>query len=429
MKKNFQLVKTLFLVTKVLKHPDPSKPFYLQTDASDYAIGGHLYQLNEYGEKKAILFLSRTLQSSEKNYTTTEKELLAILYCLEKARYIVLGTDLTILTDNHALVFLKTCRLLNARLTRWILAIQDYNFKIIHQAGIQNQVADTLSRIRLNQPTDLIDEPNSEILITYFERINDPLVLSKLKNLPILQQEDPVLGPHYEKCCEEATSQVNKENIKNNYRLYNGILYQKHNNKWLVAVPNELINELIWESHKYYMHCGQKKCLSILQENFIFKNMGRKIRTILITCDICQKCKYNQHPTYGIAKGISCTGKNDQLAVDIIGPLPTGQGNVNYIFITLDIYTKFVKLYPLRKANTKNILLKLFNDYIPNYGKPTKIQSDNGTQFKSKKWIQELEEHNILPIFNPIYHPKSNMAERPIKEIKRCLRTYCNKNH
>ena len=57
--------------------------------------------------------MSRTLQSSEKNYTTTEKELLAILYCLEKARYIVLGTDLTILTDNHALVFLKTCRLLN----------------------------------------------------------------------------------------------------------------------------------------------------------------------------------------------------------------------------------------------------------------------------------------------------------------------------
>lgn len=425
----FKEIKKLFIKANVLVHPDPSKTYYLQTDASDMAIGGHLYQYDDTGKKAAIIFMSRALQPVEKSYTTTEKELLSIVYCLQKVRYIVLGSRLKILTDNHALTFLKTCKLLNARLTRWILALQDYNFEIEHCKGSENPVADALSRIIYSDTSHDPQDPDQDLLVAHFERKPDPDLLNKLRDLPRLQLEDPILGHPYNTLVTENPAFPPYQETNRIYRIHNQILYQKHNNKWLIRVPECLIDDLIWECHNYYMHCGTKKCTTLLQESFIFKNMGRRIRTLLASCDICQHCKTNHRPPQGLAQGITCIDKNDQLAVDIIGPLPTSRGNVKYILIVLDIFTKFVRLYPLRTATTKNILNKMLNIHFPEFGLPKKVQSDNGTQFKSKQWINKLEELGIKLIFNPLYHPRSNMSERPIKEVKRCLRTYCHTNH
>ena len=97
-------------------------------------------------------------QERRKNYFTTEKELLAIVQCLKKFRIYILGQPLTIITDNKALTFIKKCHLNNTRITRWILAIQEYNFEILHCKGKENIVADILSRYpedeELNEPLD-----------------------------------------------------------------------------------------------------------------------------------------------------------------------------------------------------------------------------------------------------------------------------------
>lgn len=424
----FKEIKQLFLNANVLKHPDPNKTYYLQTDASDIAIGGHLYQYDEQGKKAAIIFISRALKPAERHYTTTEKELISVVHCLQKVRYIILGSKLVIQTDNQAITFLKTCKLINARLTRWILALQDFNFTIEHCRGIDNPVADALSRVKYSNATQSVDEPDHDLLVAHFERIPDPALLQKLQDLPKLQQEDTITKIPYNSL-RTPTSPQEYEKISKQFLIHGQILYQLHNNKWLVRVPEALIDDLIWECHTYYMHCGTKKCMTLLQESFIFKNMGRRIRTLLASCDTCQHCKIKNHPTNGLAQGIICSGKNEQLAIDVIGPLPTSRGNVKYILIVLDIFTKFVKLYPLRTANTKNILNKMLNLHFPEYGLPKKIQSDNGTQFKSNQWINKMEELGIQLIFNPLYHPKTNMSERPIREVKRCLRTYCHKSH
>lgn len=425
--KTFDQIKHLFIHTNVLHHPNPKAEYYLQTDASDVAIAGHLYQLDHNNEKKAIVFLSRTLQPAEQRFTTTEKELLAIVHCLQKVRYIILGSRLNVITDNHAITFLKTCRLLNARLTRWILAIQDYNFNIVHCKGSDNPVADTLSRLC---PTNREDPSNhsEELVVSHIQRIQDPDLQNELINLPHHQENDPRLNSIYNIFEDQPINQNHAHLIKT-YKLHQSILYKKFHNHWLIALPECLIDRMIWECHNYYLHCGAKKCLTLLQECFIFKNMGRRIRTTLKTCDSCQRCKINPHPNHGVAKGINCREKNDQIAIDIIGPLPTSVGNVKYILIALDIFTKFVKLYPIRSANTRSIINKLFGIHFLEYGLPSKIQSDNGSQFKSRAWLKKLEDNNITPIFSPVYYPRFNMSERPIKEVKRCLRTYCAHQH
>src|SRR5204863_5692184 len=131
----------------------------------------------------------------------------------------------------------------------------------------------------------------------------------------------------------------------------------------------------------------------------------------------------------GITQGMQVSGINEILALDFLGPLPTGKYGYRYLLIAIDVFSKFVKLYPLRRASTQAVINRIFLDYIPKYGRPCKIHTDNGTQFRSNRWTNKLNSERIKTIFSPIRHPQPNLAERTIKEVKRCLRTYCFNNH
>ena len=128
----FKRVKQLFSNTVTLYFPDPNIPYYLETDASNYALGAILYQKNDKKEKEIITLASRTLKGPELSYFNTEKELLAIVWALQKFRTYLQGAHIINRTDHMALTFLRTCKFMNARLTRWILVIQDYNISIEH---------------------------------------------------------------------------------------------------------------------------------------------------------------------------------------------------------------------------------------------------------------------------------------------------------
>lgn len=417
----FNQVKALFIETQ-LHHPDCTKPFYLQTDCSNIAIGGHLYQLNDNGDKKAIMFISRTLKTFEIKYTTTELECLAIVHCLNKVRHIILGNPVRILTDHKALIFLKTCKLLTPRLTRWILSLEEYNYTISYCPGKLNTVADVLSRTRYeelpNNPTE------TSIYIAKIEHNISPTFKRIIQDMPQYQSNDEIIKAHI----QSATPVEDIENMPQpvpKYIMYKGLLYKFTNGGYKLVIPSEIAYHLIKECHEFYLHCGIEKCLLILQEYFTFTNMHKKIRKFIRACDSCQKCKHSTNPLVGEAIGISCTGVRDMISIDFVGPLPRSNFGTRYILITLDNYSKFIKLYPLKNATTRAVINKLFNDYIPTYGKPTKILSDNGTQFRSHNYVNNLNENNIKPIFIPIRHPKMNMSERYIQNVKRCLRTLC----
>ena len=96
----------MFVNTVMLRHPNPNKRFYLQTDASKYALGGQLYQIDNDNQIGVVAFTSRVFRGAELNYFTTELELLSVVHCLKKFRTYVLGRPLTIITDNKALTFM-----------------------------------------------------------------------------------------------------------------------------------------------------------------------------------------------------------------------------------------------------------------------------------------------------------------------------------
>ncbi|KAL6417870.1 hypothetical protein ACFW04_012472 [Cataglyphis niger] len=129
----------------ILQYPDFTKPFVVTTDASGYAIGGILSQ-GSIGKDLPIAYTSRLLNTAEKNYSTIEKELLAIVYCVNYFRPYLYGRRFELVTDHKPLVWLHSVKDPTSRLVRWRLKLAEYEYEVKYKAGRTNVNADALSR-------------------------------------------------------------------------------------------------------------------------------------------------------------------------------------------------------------------------------------------------------------------------------------------
>ena len=141
----FERVKEALCGEPLLFTPNFSLPFILQTDASDRGLGAVLTQQVE-GVDRPVLYISRKLSQRETKYSTVEKECLAIRWAVGSLRYYLLGRPFTLCSDHAPLQWLHRMKDTNARITRWYLALQPFNFKVVHRPGALMVVADFLSR-------------------------------------------------------------------------------------------------------------------------------------------------------------------------------------------------------------------------------------------------------------------------------------------
>ena len=142
----FQHLKRALTTSPILKLPDMSQVFILQTDASDRGLGAVLLQ-EENGQKRPIAYISRKLNNAEENYSTIERECLSIVWSIQKLHKFLYGREFLLETDHQPLIYLNSSKLLNARLMRWALTLQPYRFRIISIKGKENVGADFLSRL------------------------------------------------------------------------------------------------------------------------------------------------------------------------------------------------------------------------------------------------------------------------------------------
>ncbi|WJZ91147.1 hypothetical protein VitviT2T_010247 [Vitis vinifera] len=127
--KSFEQLKQFLTTTPIVRAPNWQLPFEVMCDASDFAIGAVLGQ-REDGKPYVIYYASKTLNEAQMNYTTTEKELLAVVFALEKFRAYLVGSLIVVFTDHSALKYLLTKQDAKARLIRWILLLQEFNLQI-----------------------------------------------------------------------------------------------------------------------------------------------------------------------------------------------------------------------------------------------------------------------------------------------------------
>ncbi|CAN6560289.1 unnamed protein product [Malus baccata var. baccata] len=167
----FKQLKEALTSAPIITPPDWSLPFELMCDASDYAIGAVLGQ-RKNKQPHVIYYASRTLNDAQLNYSTTEKELLAVVFALDKFRSYLLGTKVIIFTDHAALKYLLTKKEAKPRLIRWILLLQEFDIEIRDKKGVENVVADHLSRMVHEEASPISETFPDEQLMSI--QVSDP---------------------------------------------------------------------------------------------------------------------------------------------------------------------------------------------------------------------------------------------------------------
>ena len=144
----FDLLKQVFISAHVLLHVDPTKPFQVETDASDFAMGAILSQSTDDGILHPVAYYSRKFTALEINYPIYDKELTSIVATFTEWRPCLVGAQhrVDVIADHKNLLYFSTTRSLNRRQARWSTFFADYDFEIVFRPGAQNMKVDALSR-------------------------------------------------------------------------------------------------------------------------------------------------------------------------------------------------------------------------------------------------------------------------------------------
>lgn len=146
----FQTLRKALCSQPVLQYPDFTWPFLVTTDASGYAVGGVLSQ-GTVENDLPIAYTSRLLNDAKRNYSTLEKELLAIVYCVGHFRPYLYGQKFTLVIDHKPLMWLHSVKDLTSRLVRWRLKLAEYEYEVIYKAGKANANAGALSQNSISE--------------------------------------------------------------------------------------------------------------------------------------------------------------------------------------------------------------------------------------------------------------------------------------
>ena len=281
--KSFEFLKSVMLTPPILKFPDFDRKFYVETDASDVAIGAVLTQMHD-NVPHPIAYFSRKLNACEVKYTTTEKEFMAVVKAVEHFAYYLYGRQFEVITDHSALTYIFNNPSKNGRISRWLMSLSNFDFKISHRKGKHQVLADCLSRpsvhfigkkrIFRNKLSGVFSPENVRK-----EQINSNWapIIQWLEGGPLV---DPPSRCSLDKFCllEDCLYFVSEENNEPIFRL---------------IIPPSLIDEALYLSHDGTQAChrGFYKTCNSAKSKFFWPNMTVDIRKYIQNCEMCLRRK------------------------------------------------------------------------------------------------------------------------------------------
>lgn len=452
----FATCKNLLMNDPLLQYPDFSKPFNLTTDASDFALGAILSQ-GPIGSDKPICYASRTLSNSEINYSTIEKELLAIVWATKYFRPYLFGRKFKIITDHRPLTWIMSLKEPNSKLIRWRLKLEEYDYEIIYKKGKLNTNADALSRIKLdnlsvNEHVDINTNSVDNIsnhgtqgttIHSSDENVDDGIPISERPinefNIQIIFQTqiggspitlETIFKNKIRKTIRrEKYDEQTLTNIFQNYIAPNKVsalmadddtfkliqsTYSKYfaNSKLFKLVRCMDIlqdirtideqDKIINEYHMNHNHRGIQETYAHLKREYYFPFMKNKIQNCINHCHTCQTLKYDRKPPKPKFQKPEIPEKPlDIIHTDIYCI------NKRNILTIIDKFSKFAAAYSLDSRNSLSIL-KSFKHFISLHGIPKKIVCDQGAEFNASIIKDFCKMHQITLHYTSFHQSTGN---------------------
>ena len=456
----FETLKECFVSGPVLRHPDQAKPFFVETDASNVALGCVLMQENEENDLQPVGFYSRKLVDGERHYEIHDKELLAIKVAFEEWRHLLQGArfKIKVLTDHKNLLFFKAKRKLSDRHVRWSLFFGQFDFEIEYRPGKLGIAPDAMSRMysdddreqerelgRVLQPSHFLFEADTEAYVwgcllreenfAYSDDISpqdsDSEELTLLEELASETKVDD-LGRILLDAIDTPENwklvplTIRRGREASDFTIWKDLVVYQGNRIFVPETKRLTIAELRHDG-ALAGHFGIQKTFELIKKDFWWPNLREFVETYVSTCRTCARAKDSRHKPYGELMPLEIPKRAwSVLSTDGITDLPKSMG-MTTIHPVVDTLTKMCHFMVFPKPpSAKEMAQTFFKDIVRLHGLPDAIVSDRGPQFVSKFWRHLCEMAKIEVKLSSGYHPETDgQTEIVNRTLEQYLRCFC----
>ncbi|GJX90114.1 putative reverse transcriptase domain-containing protein [Tanacetum coccineum] len=373
---------------------DSIENFVVYCDTSRKGLGAVLMQ-----KEKVIAYASRQLKTLEKNYTTHDLVLGAVVFALKMWRHYLYGMKCVVFTDHKSLQHILDQKELNMRQRRWLELLSDYDCEIRYHPGKANVVADALSQKERIKPL----------------RVR-ALVMTISLNLPVQILDAQVEARKEENYgTEDLCGMIKKLEPRTDGTLcLNG-------RSWIPCRGN--LRELIMhESHKskYSIHPGSDKMYQDLKKLYWWPNMKAEIATYVSKCLTCAKVKAEcQKPSGLLVQPVIPVWKWENITMDFVTKLPKTSTGQDTIWVIVDRLTKSAHFLPMKETDSMEKLTRQYlKEVVSRHGVPVSIISDRDSKFASHFWRSLNKALGTQLDMSTAYHPQTDgQSERTIQTL------------
>jgi hypothetical protein len=411
--KYFEDLKKRITEAPVLKFYSPTKPVTLSVDASKSGLGAVMFQ-----DGRPVAYASKALTAAEQRYAQIEKETLAILFGMEKFKYMLYGRhDVTVETDHKPLesIFKKEIHKSPMRIQKMRLKLQPYEFTVKWRPGKEIPVADNLSRNYLKEYGEVLIDDEEMVCECATEKMpfstnqRNALKEETAKDITMQTLIEVILHGWPDKKADVPENVRTYWDYREELAVYDGIVFKNDR----VVIPQGMRSAMLKIIHQ--AHLGIVLCKRRAKDVLFWPGMNSEIEDVVSRCEICQRMRSQQQKEPLLPHEVP-EGPWIKIASDIF------EIDGDYFLITSDYYSEFFEINYLGKHMTSAQVIKCIKEHCSRYGIPETIVTDNGTQYCSNEFRRFCAEYGIKQIFSSPKYPQSNgFAEKTVQTAKRLI--------
>lgn len=408
--KAFEEIKHLLTQAPVLAYFDPTKELSIQCDASGQGLGAALLQ-----EGRPLAYASRALSDTETRYATIEKEMLAIVYALEKWHQFTYGRHVTVYSDHKPLESITKKPLDRApkRLQGMLVRALAYDIEVRYLKGTEMFLADTLSRAYLPKTSEEGQEEFETInAVTYLVMSDERVREIRLHTTddPALQQLKLTIQEGWPEDRSQLSPLVTPYfSIRDELAVTDGLVFRGER----LVIPKGMRVKIKKDIHTG--HQGVEACLRRAREHVFWPGMNNELKELIQTCETCRE--FEQTP----CKEPLLSHEIPERAWETIASDLFAHDNKVYL-ITVCYKSNFWEIDRLTDIKSTTVIKKL-KAHFARYGIPKQLVSDNGPQYVSSEFRKFTTGWGITHTTTSPHHSKGNgKVESAVKIAKRMLR-------